>query len=153
MARKIRFLIFFLLWLFVVSFIFYNSFQSGEASNAASGWVADFLRPILNPRGRLDEDTFHALIRKLAHFVEFGALGVCLGGMAANALVRRRWLYAAVAAAATAFADESIQYFTGRYNSIKDVGIDCSGAACGLLFVWLILLIIKRYKERRTWQN
>ena len=153
MARKIRFFVFLTLALAIVCFIFSNSFQSGEESNEASGWVAAFLRPILNPFGRLDDDTFHALVRKLAHFVEFGALGTCLGGAACNVLWRGRWLCFGGICLLTACADETIQYFTGRFNSLKDVCIDFAGALCGLLFAFILAKIIVRYKEKRTWQS
>ena len=84
MTRKLRLAIFSILSFVILLFIFSNSLQSGPESNAKSGWVADFLTPLLNTFGWIPEDVFHRLIRKLAHFTEFGALGVCLTGMSLN---------------------------------------------------------------------
>ena len=128
----------------MVFFIFSNSFQSSEVSNAASGWVADLLRPLLNPRGRLPDDLYHKLVRKLAHFTEFGLLGFWLGGIAANVDWKRKWLYGAGAAVLIACADEIIQSFTGRTNSIKDVCIDGAGAICGIAVMALIVVLIRK---------
>ena len=144
MARKIRLTIFSLLAAGTICFIFYNSCQSGEASNAASGWVADFLRPLLNRNGWLDDKTYHMLIRKLAHFTEFGLLGIWLGSIAANVLWCRKWLYAIGAAVLTACTDEIIQSFTGRTNSIVDVGIDSTGALCGIAAVMILVALIAK---------
>ena len=151
MARKIRAAVFFLLAALIWIFIFSNSAQSGPESNAISGRVAEFLRPLLNPNGWIEEKLYLYLVRKLAHFVEFGALAVCLAGCAANLDIRLRWAFGL--SVLTACADETLQCFTGRTNSLKDVAIDSAGAACGILFVYLILCIIKRYGERRTWEN
>lgn len=150
MARKLRFWIFAVLALALVVFIFSNSLESGEESNLKSGWVAEFLRPLLNPFGWIEEKAYLKLVRKLAHFAEFGALGLCLGGMAANAAYGKPWRYAAGAALLVACTDETIQAFTGRTESAKDVCLDFSGAVCGLVFVWLCLRIWKRYKERNV---
>lgn len=151
MARKIRAAVFFLLAALIWIFIFSNSLQSGPESNAISGRVAEFLRPLLNPNGWIEEALYLKLVRKLAHFTEFGALAVCLAGAASNLDIRLRWAFGL--SVLTAFADETLQSFTGRTNSLKDVVIDSAGAACGILFVYLILCIIKRYRERRTWAN
>ena len=145
-TRKVRLTIFCLLSVSLVVFIFSNSFQSPDESNAASGWVAAFLRPLLNPHGRLSDDVYHKLIRKLAHFTEFGMLGFCLGGVAANVLWRKKWFFAGAFAILTAFADETIQSFTDRTNSIVDVTIDSAGALCGLTAMAVIVWLIRKYK-------
>lgn len=149
MARKVRVWIFALLALTIICFIFSNSLQGSEESHEASGWVADFLRPILNPNGWLDERMYHKLVRKLAHFTEFGALGVCLGGVVANVELRRRWLYSAALSVGVACVDEFIQSFTGRTNSITDVLIDTAGALCGLVFVWFIVYFYVRWNKEK----
>lgn len=139
MARKIRAGVFALLALAIIIFIFSNSLQSGPESHARSEGVAAFLRAILNPGNWLCDSAYHYLVRKLAHFTEFGALGVCLGGVAANVRMPHKWRYGLLTAIIVACADETIQAFTGRTNSLKDVALDCLGALCGLIFVWLIV--------------
>lgn len=149
MTRNVRLAIFGLLSVGLIAFIFSNSFQSAEESNAASGWVAAFLRPVLDPHEKLPDDVYHKLIRKLAHFTEFGLLGFCLGGAAANVLWHGRWFCAAAAAIVIAFADETIQCFTGRTNSIIDVTIDSAGALCGLAAMAILVWLIHKMKTRK----
>ena len=151
MARKIRAAVFFLLAVGIWIFIFSNSAQGAEETHLISGRVAEFLRPLLNPNGWIEEQLYLKLVRKIAHFVEFGALGVCLSGTAVNLYLA--WLWPFGLSALTACADETLQSFTGRTDSLKDVLLDSAGAACGVLFVYILCRIIKRYKERRTWAN
>lgn len=151
MSRKIRAAVFLLLAVGIWVFIFSNSAQGSAESNAVSGRVAEFLRPLLNPNGWIEEELYLKLVRKLAHFVEFGALGVCLSGAAVNLGVGWPWPFGI--SVLTACADETLQSFTGRTNSLKDVLIDSAGAACGVLFVYILCRILKRYRERRTWVN
>lgn len=151
MARKVRAAVFLLLAVGIWIFIFSNSVKNGAESNAISGRVAEFLRPLLNPNGWIEEAAYLRLVRKIAHFVEFGALGVCLSGAAVNLDLVCLWPLGL--SVLTACADETLQAFTGRTNSIKDVVLDSTGAACGVLFVYILCRIMKRYRERRTWAN
>ena len=141
MARKFRIALFSTLSLLVIVFIFSNSVPSIPESRETSMSVAALLRPLLDPHHRLDDSTYHNLIRKLAHFVEFGALGVCLTALSAQFDWKRRYLFGAPMAASVliALCDEGLQFFTGRGNSMKDVLLDSGGAFCGLLFVAMIL--------------
>lgn len=141
MNRKHRLVLFTILSLMVLGFIFGNSLQSRGESSARSSGIADLLRPLFDPFGRISDVQFHHLIRKLAHFTEFAALGFCLIGLAVNTLwieKKQRWV-PALLSLATAVADETIQYFTGRACMIRDVLLDFSGALFGILLMWLIL--------------
>ena len=151
MTRKHRLVFFGVLSYVILVFIFSNSLQSGFESNAKSGWVAEFLTPLLNPFGWIPEDVFHRLIRKLAHFTEFGALGVCLAGVSMNIAWqgKRRWVAPIIVAFLVASIDETIQRFTGRTSLFKDVLIDLSGATCGVLLVALILLLWQKHKRKQ----
>lgn len=148
MAKKVWAAVFGLLAVATIWFIFSNSMQGSVESNLQSGWVADFLRPILNPNGWIREEVYLKLVRKLAHFVEFGLLGLWLGAAAVNLQIRKKWYLAALICLLVACTDETIQSFTGRTNSIKDVCIDFSGAVCGLAFVALIVYFIKRIRGK-----
>lgn len=141
MQRKHRYVLFLILSLFLVCFIFSNSLRNGPESNAQSGRVAQWLQPILNPFGRIPEDAFHKIVRKLAHFTEFAALGVCLFGWACNLSKQpqRPWLLAGMCALMVAVTDETIQLFTGRTAMLRDVLLDATGAAFGILFTALLL--------------
>lgn len=119
-----RFLIIFaLLSILVTGYIFSNSLKDSEISHAQSGVVMDIVEPILVP-AFIHEDTeekteqkLSFVVRKVAHFIEFAALGLCVGGFTAAlaALRKRRFLVLPVLLCmAVACCDESIQSFTGR---------------------------------------
>ena len=144
MKRKYRLLFFSVLSILLLCFIFGNSLQGGEESNAASGWVADFLKPILDPFNKMSDTFFHFLIRKLAHFTEFAALGMSLTGLARNLKRRPHPLMPALWAFCAACTDETIQCFTGRTCAWQDVCIDFSGAIVGVVFVYGIVRCLRR---------
>jgi len=149
MKRKYRLVLFAILSLLVLCFIFGNSLQGGEASNAVSGGVSSWLKPILDPFDLISDVFFHILVRKLAHFTEFAALGFCLTGMVLNMNVttkQRRYLPALWAFLA-ACTDETIQRFTGRTSAFKDVCIDFSGAVFGIMLVWVIVWLWRKGKR------
>lgn len=141
MKRKIRIVLFAALSALIILFIYSNSIPAIPESRETSLSVAAFLRPLLDPYHRLDDEVYHILVRKLAHFVEFGALGVSLTALSAQFPRKKRYLFGTplAAAAVVALTDEGLQFFTGRGNSIKDVCIDIGGAICGLLLVAVIL--------------
>ena len=84
MRAKVSFLFFALLSLLLTGFIFSNSLKTAGESHAQSGRVMELVRPLLVPRfihGETEEETEEKLsfvVRKAAHFVEFGALGIAI---------------------------------------------------------------------------
>ena len=158
MRAKVGFLFFVLLSLLLTGFIFSNSLKTAGESRAQSGRVMELVRPILVPRfihGETKEETEQILsfvVRKVAHFVEFGALGTCVGGSFASLSVIRKRKYLIAPGAfcvAIAFCDEFIQSFTGRTNSLKDVALDSCGSICGLIFVACVVWLLKQ-KGKKT---
>ena len=94
----------------------------------------------------LNPDSFHNIVRKLAHFVEFAALGVSFGGYTWNlGMVRGRkyWALPAWLTLVVAVCDEFIQGFTNRGSMVSDVVLDYSGALFGLLMVAAFVFINK----------
>lgn len=150
MARKIRIALFATLSLLIVAFIFSNSIPSIPESRETSLSIAALLRPLLDPHHRMDDAVFHNLIRKLAHFTEFGALGVSLTALSAQFERKKRYMFGTPfgVSVLVAFCDEGLQFFTGRGNSMKDVLIDSTGALCGMLFVAAILWLRSLRKNR-----
>ena len=134
-----------ILLLATVCFIWGNSLLSREDSAAFSGETANWLRRLGIP---LEDDT---ILRKLAHFVEFGLLGCEL-----SALLRLRGLkglqnvcYSALAAFFIAAADETIQIFSGRGALLSDVLLDFTGAITGIVVLNLLMnRIVKAYRSR-----
>lgn len=138
-ARRVAATVALIAW---VCLIWGNSLVPGEGSSRVSGLVVDVLGPLLSSLGLTDPAAQTFLVRKCAHFLEYAVLGVLalccarawgLSGGRALALV-------ALACVAVPLADEGIQlHVPGRAGSLRDVGIDVSGAATGLLASWLVL--------------
>ena len=151
MAKKFRIALFSVLSVLVTCFIFSNSLPGIDESSVQSSLVAEFLRPFLDPKHRLSDEMFHHIVRKMAHFIEFGALGVCLSCLSVQFVrsISKTWGTPFVLSVLIALTDESIQYFTGRGNSLKDVLLDSTGALCGVLFTALLCMLMTQYKKNR----
>jgi len=121
--------LFLLLW---ICFIWSNSLQSAESSDASSDSVVHLVEPVLTAAGVPAED--HSfLVRKGAHFTEFAVLGVLCCLCFVGPPRWKKLMYALAVCAAVAAADEGIQIFSeGRSSSLRDVGIDILGVSCGI---------------------
>ena len=129
----------------ILIFIWGNSLLPGEISGAFSRWVGQLL-------GMSGTGTGGGRLRKLAHFTEFCALGMCLRwlfGMLLHSKLRPLLLPLGAGFLA-ACIDETIQMFVpGRGPGIKDVGIDTAGVAVGIVFISIIYQIKRHvYKEK-----
>ena len=117
----------------ILIFIWGNSLLPGEVSSAFSDWVKEILAKLFG--GDPNESSGRGLLRKLAHFTEFTALGMCLAwlhGMLGNGKLRP-FLWGVVAAS----VDETIQRFVpDRGPSVKDVCIDSAGVLTGIILLW-----------------
>jgi VanZ family protein len=142
--------------LLILCFIFGNSLLSGEESGEMSASVLDVLHPVIRPAAELfsrdpvTEDQLHHLVRKLAHFTEFAALGLCsalLLWQCCRTLRTPYFGYLLFFTLMTAVCDEFLQSFTGRGPSVRDVLIDFSGAFTGILLLWLITELTQKDKR------
>ena len=124
-------------------FIWGNSLLPAEVSGQISGSISS------SHAGHLLAVylyTGDGLLRKFAHFAEFGALGLLLGWL--FGMLGKRRLPAFALGVAAACIDETIQAFIpGRSPGIRDVCIDSCGAAAGML---LLLLGHAYWKKRFT---
>lgn len=150
------------LTIFIIAFIFHNSLQDSKTSNAISDSVAEVIRPILDPQEKVKEKTFHQFTRKLAHGIEFCALGCSGGGLMFTS--RRKTVHGTQEGAdsrrgislstallfllGTAVIDEYIQSFTGRTSSVKDILIDFGGGVTGLSLVSLAAWFLRLWRNR-----
>lgn len=135
----------------VLTFIWGNSAMPGEESGALSGWVGEFLCKLL-PFLSLDEGNGMYILRKLAHFSEFAALGMILSWLFAMLTQRPlvQYLLPFGCGVAAACIDETIQIFSpGRYSSIVDVCIDSSGVLTGMIVLFLGYTIFKKLRQNR----
>lgn len=114
-------------------FIWGNSLLPGEISGRLSDFVKELLSLLL-PGGE-DDGVGGGLLRKLAHFTEFAALGALLSWL--FAMLQKGKCLPFLCGAAAACIDETIQMFVpDRGPGIKDVLIDCSGVATGMLLLF-----------------
>ena len=90
------------------------------------------------------------LLRKIAHFAEFAALGACLCWR--FGMLEKRKILALIYSFGAACLDETIQMFVPeRGPGLRDVAIDTCGAAAGigvLLLGHTIINHIKQSKEK-----
>lgn len=150
MKRTHKLIFFSILSFLLLGFIFSNSLQSGEESNAVSGSVSAWLKPILDPFDRIPEEYFHYRIRKLAHFTEFAALGMSLTCVARNLKKPPYWLMSALWALLAACVDETIQRFTGRTCAWGDICIDFLGAIVGMVMLYGMRSVWKHFNGKRA---
>ena len=123
----------------LLAFIWGNSLLPGEDSGELSGFVGAMLQALFPFLDLGSEKAMH-LLRKLAHFTEFAALGMSFTWLWAM-MIRARlprialpFLCGTLAAA----IDETIQLFSpDRGPSIKDVALDASGVLFGVLVLTL----------------
>ena len=122
-------------------FIWGNSLLPGEVSGAFSDWVKSILAQLF--AGAPGGPSGGGLLRKIAHFTEFAALGMCLAwlhGMLQKGKVRP-FFWGVLAAA----VDETIQRFVpDRGPSIRDVYIDSAGVLTGIILLWAGYHFVKK---------
>ncbi len=137
-----------LLILATLCFIFARSTKAPADSAAESDKVRDFLEEVLPPDSETT-DFVLTNVRKIAHFSEFGLLGILTVFLFATYRCRAafvgRWLVFGFFAA---FADETIQMFTGRGPAIADVWIDVGGYLFYSILTFLILIPILLIRKR-----
>ncbi len=122
------------LLVFVLAFIWGNSLMPATLSQAFSDWVGRILGVL--PQESTPDTPGSGLLRKLAHFAEFAALGALLAwrfGMQGKGKILPFFC-----GAAAACIDETIQIFVpDRGPGLKDVGIDCCGVLTGMVLLYL----------------
>ena len=143
-----------------IVFIFSNSMQIGDVSEAASGRVLLLMKKVftrLGMPGVANHLTDH-VVRKLAHFCEYALEGflltLCLRVYTRHFFVHISWPI--LGGLLTALTDETIQMFSdGRSSQLTDVWLDFSGAMAGILVGLLCLALCRMcwllYKHRNEY--
>ena len=128
-----------------LAFIWGNSLLPGEISGAISGWVKNLLSGLFPGNG--NPQAGHGLLRKLAHFMEFCCLGTVLCWLV-SMLGKKPW-HSLIYSVLAACTDELIQCFVpDRGPGIRDVVIDTTGAALGILLLLAGHAIYQKRKEK-----
>ena len=136
-----------ILLVLILAFIWGNSCMTVAESRDESSRVMVFLKPFLEIFVGKGNVTLH-LVRKLAHFTEFAALGSILALL--FPLTWRGRLLGASCGLLAGFLDETIQVFSDRGDQISDVWLDFAGALFGLLVFTLLWLLARRIKLGRN---
>ena len=122
-------------------FIWGNSLLPGEISGAFSDWVKSLLAQLL-PMGP-DDGSGGGLLRKVAHFTEFTALGMLLAWL--HGMLQKGKLQPFLWGILAASVDETIQCFVpDRGPGIKDVCIDSAGVLTGIILLWTGYHFVKK---------
>ena len=141
-----------------VVFIFSNSMKPPAESTADSNAVKDVIATIIPPESDLGQKIL-SNIRKIAHFTEYGLLGIEVTALLFVLTEKRRTRYLTsaktlLAALVVAFFDETIQMFTKRGPMIQDVWIDVGGfftyallTHAAIELVCLVKYVIKKIKR------
>ena len=141
-----------LLILATIAHAFYQSSLPPQKSAEASDKVGEIIEEIIPPDTKPGEYVQKNL-RKLAHFTEFFALG--LWCTIYVLIFHRRasgFLLNVPFGMICALLDETVQIFSKRGPSVKDVWIDVFGFVCAFLIVisvFLCVLLIRRISRAR----
>ena len=136
----------------VGSYIFYNSFQLSEFSNARSDYILKIISPILDPHGKISASVWNNAVRKAAHMFEYALLGICLGSFASYLSSKKGRAYICMPLFISLFAattDEYIQSFRGRTSTVKDILIDFAGACIGMILVFLAVSLYRYFSKKK----
>ena len=152
-CRARRIVLFSVLSVCITVIIFWNSLQNAQASNELSHGVLTMVKPVLSWLFGDSEEIMDLIVRKTAHFVEFAALGLCLGGLA-DGICARFWrssllFFPLFSVLSVAVTDEFIQSFSDRTSAVKDVILDFCGGAFGLAVIVLMLAVLQRWAKVR----
>lgn len=124
-------------------FIWGNSFQNSEDSNAVSSVVVETMEKITESEAA--DTKLNIFVRKAAHLLEFALLGALLAMI--KAISGRFSCFAVLfVSLAVAVADEMIQHFNGRTDSVTDIALDFGGALCGIAIIVLAAAVRRRTK-------
>ena len=152
--------VFWTLTLAIMIFIFIMSNQNRqESGDTSKTFINSFLTLFMDNFKGLSESekeaiiqSFQFIVRKLAHFSVYAALGFCSYSAITtyNLLNKTKFLLSLGLCVVYSLTDEIHQMFVeGRAGRLYDVAIDFVGALAGILFVILALFIYKKITSRR----
>ncbi len=144
--------------LLTLVFIFTNSLKPKSESLEQSGAFSDFVATIFPP-----DTEFGAFvkeyIRKIAHFTEYGLLGIELAvyiSIYASKKLKGALLSLPLSLS-VAFFDESLQYISDRGPAVSDIWIDVGGFAFFGLIAYgvmaLVFFAIRHFRSVRQKQT
>ena len=152
-----------ILWLLILACmgsIFYFSSQVADDSGRASEGFTYTLIKFFDFADRISDDkamgiaiAVNGIVRKVAHFGIYAVLGFLIALLLNEYRLnyRNTIFYSVVSSFLYSCTDELHQYFVpGRSGQFSDIGIDTAGALCGSLFAAIIIVLVRKYKKKRT---
>lgn len=135
--------IFWILTAAVMGIIFWFSSENGDDSKEVS---ENLLKLVIEYLGNI---VSHNVLRKIAHFTEYAALGFCMSGAIYFTFKKNKFYIPLIPCVLYAVSDEIHQYFVPeRACRIFDVFVDACGSSTGILIFLLIALLINKHKEK-----
>ena len=160
MLKSIHKVLLLLLTVGMMVVIFVFSAEPAADSDRTSGFLVDLVLYIacpkydaLSPDGQLAVyQTLQHLVRKTAHFSEYAMLGfllrLCLESWFPKA---RLSLWAWLGGTLYAVSDEIHQLsVAARSGQFQDVLLDSCGVIAGVIVGWVILTLLRRWRENRA---
>ena len=99
-----------------------------------------------------DDGSGGGLLRKMAHFTEFAALGMLLAWL--HGMLQKGKLRPFLWGVAAASADETIQCFVpDRGPAVKDVCIDSAGVLTGIILLWFGYNYVKKRSAKLSLED
>ena len=120
-------------WIFLLfaaaltAFIWQQSTLPPAESAATSDAVRDVVVPAVGGTTTWLGGLLDRFLRKIAHFAEFGALGLCVEGYLTRRHTLRKDACALAVGIFVASTDELLQLSTGRGAAVTDVLLDLGG--------------------------
>ncbi len=136
----------------IAAFIFSQSMLPATSSSAESGRVLQFLNGILENIGLTPFFT-QGLVRKIAHFIEFGVFGIMLCSTLNLFKIKMSFsaLFALGGTLFVAITDECIQLFSaGRSFQIRDILLDTCGGFVFISVLTAIMFFVNRKKMKKS---
>lgn len=128
----------------LLAFIWGNSLMGAEASQAFSDFVGRILGFLSQKEIAGVTTGGSGILRKIAHFTEFAALGMCLCWL--TGMLRKAPIQALLGGFLVACVDETIQCFVpNRGPGLLDVALDTCGAAAGIALLLAAHTLLKNY--------
>lgn len=135
-------------WIFAVTvavIIFRFSCDTGKESAEVS---AGLLSIIIEFIGKFIS---HNLLRKIAHFCEFAALGFFVAGGIKFSFDRNKFYIPLIPCVLYSLSDEIHQYFVPeRACRVFDIFVDSCGSLTGILAFALLIFIIEKIINRKN---
>ncbi len=131
----------------ITCFIFSNSLKDSVDSLKSSNSVAELIG---TDTTNADYPLINSIVRKLAHVVEFCALGITVMWLLISfqdVYQRALFGYGFFYVLFVAVIDEYIQSFSDRTSSVSDVLLDFAGALIGFVVVWCGMYVLKKIKK------